>query len=318
MIFLSILENPIIEFLRNIQGKDFLVYYAILTVIVIITVKLILVNMEKKEDNENVRVETNPLTIMLLGNHSNIEYKIVEQQIFKLWKKGYIDIEQEKYGPTFRQVVNSDIKRFSEFDIAIWNKIAEPQTIRSIRDDETVKLEIKKIIEEGNAKIDKEILYKNPKFYRLQRIIRESVFVLLISIGFTKFMLGLTYQKPVLFLIILLVLAVILYYGINYISELKKSTQKELKKIEEKYYNHQKNENISEDDYTMMLCLFGTSSLSAHPETVVFGAAIAASYATSSASSTGCSGCSGGGASCGGGGCGGGGCGGGCGGCGGS
>jgi uncharacterized protein (TIGR04222 family) len=142
-------------------------------------------------------------------------------------------------------------------------------------------------------------------------IIRSLVLFLILGIGLTKLFFGFYYDKPILFLVILLIIFTFIVFRVLKPTLTTRLGRRYLKKLND-HFAWVKSAPSDKLDPTLTIAIFGVTALASFTEFSSFEQAFAGTAAPGSASSGGCGGGCGGDSSSGGGGCGGG-----CGGCGG-
>lgn len=93
--------------LRNINGQDFLVYYGIFSISLILLTKLLVSIIEKTFDNENIDINNmTPLEILTFKTNGNFN-EILNYYLFKMWRKKMIDINSCKSDTTIISIVEN-------------------------------------------------------------------------------------------------------------------------------------------------------------------------------------------------------------------
>jgi uncharacterized protein (TIGR04222 family) len=309
-----------IEFLHSIPGPQFLLYYSIFAISIIIIgyfFKRAINNIPT--DNIPTINSLDPYTVAILKD--NLKYGGVLRLInFSLLAKKLIKFNGKGRNAIISAIVVEPNIHLSKIENFIFQYIKSSKNkqvkIADLASDSKVKRFINEFILDSKQTLkDNNLIHEESNSTKLKFIAYFLPFFIFI-IGITKTILGISNDKPVLFLILLLIaFCVISVFLLKYQTKTKLGKYYINKSITQNEWLRtkiQQNDNLGNANPTLALALFGigiiaTSSMFSDFRNV-YG--ITANTSGSGCSSSGCSGSSCGGSSCGGGGCGGGGCGG--------
>ena len=320
----------IIKLIKQIPGPDFLIMFAILSIIVYIFL-FYWTRIDKTLNNNLPRIEG--LSLYELSYLSGGSRRTTETALYNLWLDRSIEVAEDY---TFVRS-KSISKPKDEIEYELLKFIKSPRTFLDIVDSELLRIRLQKHFDLIKNKFQNMKIFRTPKDLLKNGWVIFFSLLLIFGLGGMKFFLGMQNHKPVGNLAILIFLDCIFFFG--GLTNQKKYTKLGKKLVDKikrdfKWISHRldKNELPDEVNHDFALALFGLSSCTGiaimSPFTNNIPNYMLANYPKSSLgfmtthdsfndqTDYGCSG--GGGCSDGGsGGCGnGGGCGGGCGGCG--
>ncbi len=317
-----------IDFISQIPGPVFLLYFALFSGAVIFLTWLLIRSAGRYSEPDSRELDMYDLAI-LRGR----EPAVIETAIFHLWHKGLIDIKTEgkQHKSTIKQkktgaTIDDPVQR------AIYTS-AKNNLRYSELTDESWKKKIQSILKTKYENLQERGLIPGESDKKRNVIIIVLSIILVYGIGFLKMGLGISRDKPVVFLVILLIVLFFVFRRLFFKKSTNRNTiqgrkffkkmQKKLDWVKSEKVNMYKANSLS-TDWLLGIALFGLIDMNtplATSEIGYYAASNAAMYGGCSGDSYRSGGCSDGGGGCsdgggGGGGCGGGGCGG-CGGCGG-
>ncbi|MBI5217889.1 MAG: TIGR04222 domain-containing membrane protein [Bacteroidia bacterium] len=305
-----------IEFIKSISGPEFLLYYLILVVVSYVLYQIYLKRSDAPLDYVIPdSMKPGAMEIAVLKSKGKPAH-IIKTVMVGLFDKKLIEIRSDG---TICKIADAKNKDLGEIEKIILNYFASPQAPNSIFTNSSIKMTISEKTIGIIEKLKDSNLLKNDVILGRQRRVYAFFFIGVTGIGFIKLILGIMRDKPVLFLILLLILTIFLYafsYPKKYSAFGKKYLQylaRQMSGVRD--YGNNQSAFPETMDPVMICALFGMGALFAFPEYSAMGSVfpnrnVNYSGCTScSTSSSGCSSCSGGGGD-GGGDAGGGGCGG--------
>lgn len=297
-----------LEFLRNISGEDFLVYFWVYYFVTLIIVYIV----SKRDYTNNLDLpdpsSLSPLEISYLVNGIK---SVLATSVFNLWRKKIISIKTDS-----RRVVlskkNGDTSDLNEIELKLYNSIKKPTSYNNLLSKSELQSYETLFEKHKSVLLSKALIFEEYGKKRM-RVFRNIAFILLLP-GIIKLSMGILYNKPSTYLIFTIIIMIIITtklfsykrkevtrFGKNFIKDCQdrfawvKDTPAEKR-------------DYSDDIFLYSVAVFGFSS--------IIGNKLGDRLDNPLVDGEFASGCSGSG--CSGGGCGGGsGCGGGCGGCGG-
>ncbi len=309
-----------IDYIQQIPGPDFLKYYSIFSIACIIVAWLF--TRLDRTFFQNISNDSSlaPVEIALLNNKSYDE--IILAVIQNLWHKKLITIEPIKENSPFLHITPTPKPIILQgLEKAVYDSIADTYgSSKSILADTKLKEKAEPFINASYQSLKDNNMLKNMADKTLFFFNAIIFFSIMAGIGITKLSLGISRQKPVTYLALLLTFFSIAYF-FTIIPGFRLSwIGKKLLRKTKSHFNWARSAMPSDqDDNFLPVLLFGAacidplfmSHFKIQSQPVKSGWF---SNSNSYATTYGCSGCSGSACS---GGCAGGGCGGGCGGCGG-
>lgn len=322
------------DLIRSIKGPDFLVIYFIYCLIITIFFKFITSAMSRSgKPLPNDDLDSYQIAVL---KSKNVIHTLAQNIIFKLYAEKYLDMNASKRSKSFI-ALDKPTEELNWIENSVLGYFYKSKTYNSMISNRKMIEDLKLFAENIRKDLAFKGLMKSEKHLKREKTIRTIAYIVLLSLGVTKLMMGFMNNKPITYLILELIFMSAVFFVVNKISYLTHEGNEYLRAKRAQYSwvkNGTGNSGFSSgiDDAVMGAALFGVASMFIYPE---FGALSRSldmnlsSYASSigpssnngCSSYTGCSsfGCSSSGCSssgCGGSSCGGGGCGG-CGGCGG-
>jgi len=195
-----------IEFIRSIPGPLFLLLYIVYSTIVIIAVKLYV----SKDDTTQLDVpeptKVQPVDIGLLKGGVRGAIRVA---VYNLLKKKAISIKKEGKKIIVRQ--KSSVGSLNNLEKAVYRAIGKKTDFINIYKGnyDSAIIECKRRLQDMHLTPSRNTLKRN-------NIATWLGFILLLSLGVLKLILGILHHKPYGFLIVIIVLACIgLYYIVN-------------------------------------------------------------------------------------------------------
>jgi uncharacterized protein (TIGR04222 family) len=304
-----------LEFIRNINGPDFLVIYMVYSLVIIFSLKILNISMGSTRKLA-LNTDLDSYSISTLKSKSSI-HNLAQTIIFKLFVEKYLEMKADGKSVTFEKVNKStDSLNWIEKSVVEYFEI--PKAYYTLLLDKIKSKDLKLYGKEVNKQLIEAGLMKSREQLRREKTFRSIAYLLLLSLGVTKLTMGLVNNKPVLFLVLEIILMSVVFFAVNHVSYLTREGKDYLNAKSDEYSwirNGSRNSGFPSgmSEAVMGAALFGIASMYIYPE---FGALSRSLGINSSsyASGTGCSndgggsGCSSSGCSssgCGGGGCGG-------------
>lgn len=303
-----------IEILKEIPGPYFLFIYTIISVFVIILAKKYAENDYTKNFKVPEPTKIEPLDIALLK--SGIKGAIIVS-VFNLWRKKKIEIVKIKNNIALKQL-SSDFEGLNKLESIILKNTSSQKNYQYFFTQISIQT-TQNLLKPNKENLERLKLLPDYQIIKRYWIATTFSTFFLLLVGVTKLYLGILRDKPVFFLVFLLIISILAVFSVIKPYNIKHSALgKKLINITSKRFEWLKTKNnnslMLDDNLLYGIAIFGISAfLGSTLGQLLKNPVLLETYAVSNSSNGyGCSG-----AGCGGG-CGGGGCGGGCGGCGGS
>ncbi len=252
---------------------------------------------------------------------------MAQTMLFKLWSEGYLESIDESGRVLFKKTDKSTDKLL-QIESAFLEFFENPSEFKELLSKKNNIQTFEPFIEELKKGLADYGFVKGNAQLKKEKIIRYGFYIVMIALGATKLFLGIANNKPVSFLIFLMIFMTVMFFLVNRPDEITSKGKEYLREKRGEHYSFKENKgsgtNFSSEQAAIAVALFGLTSMYFSPEFGMIARAAqipnAGSWGGSSCTSTGCSssgcsssscsssGCSS--SSCGGGGCGGGGCGG--------
>jgi uncharacterized protein (TIGR04222 family) len=301
------------EFIVHIPGPVFLLFFSVLSIICIIISKILI----SRDGYENLPVpepsQFEPTAIASLRGGWGA---VIRVTLFNLWERKMIEITGS--GNDTRIKSSGTGEHGNAIEAKIFKILTEPQKPSNLFKDKSLITAVDGYLREANLKFEKIHLIRTKDDKKKAWMITLSAFCIFILIGMFKTYMGIMRDKPVVFLVLLIVLFTVIHLVVQ--QPWKSITglgNKFLKKAQENFGSLK--DEISRGiipegaNPAMAVAVFGVGILAGSALFTAYSSAFPAdrsghgNYGCSGGCGSGCSsGCSGGG-----------GCGGGCGGCGG-
>lgn len=302
-----------IELIKDIPGPIFLPIYSAFAALVIIVTKKYAESDSTKDLEIPEPSKMSPLDIALLNK--GIKGAVIVS-VFNLWRNKKIAIKKTNNSVAFKQL-SSDYSGLNRLESVILKNSSSQKYYRNFFTQKSIKT-IQNILQSNKENLENFRLLPDNELKKRYWGVSIIATIILLIFGGTKFLLGVSRDKPVAFLFILIVVSIIalFYYvkphKIKYTALGKKFIYTSSQRFEWLKKNDS-NSLMADDNLLYGVALFGISAFIGTSLGQVLENPVMLETYGGSSNGYGC-----GGAGCGGGGCsGGGGCGGGCGGCGG-
>lgn len=295
-----------IDYIRSIKGTDFLFFYFIFALIMhFITIILIKI---ASIGSSNIAKQLSAEEIIVLKDQEP-KRELVKLYLFRLWKEGLINIDYDSSNIELNEneiinykKQNKSLDKISETILLELAKNGDKDSIINLQNLQQINFFIKSAREE----MKKMGLVKSTIKLIVCRLIKYSLFLFTMLIGFIKLALGILNDKPIRNLFILLLFVALMFLTIS--TKTTKQAEKHIDLLKEEYEMPPLLSDLSNID--TYVALYDTNYYN-RPENIMFFSFMNStidSYLTSDNSnesndsySSGCSSCSG----CSGGGCGG-------------
>jgi len=317
-----------LDLIKSIKGPDFLVIYFVYCIIITVFLKII-TNVMSRSGKSLSNDDLDGYQIVVLRSKNAI-HTLAQSIIFKLYAEKYLEMNASKKSKSFQTSCKST-EELNWIENRVLGYFIKSKTYNSMISNRKMIEDLKKFEENIRKDLAFKGLMKSIEHLKREKTIRSIAYIVLLSLGVTKFMMGYMNNKPVTYLVLEIIFMSVVFFAINKISYITQEGKDYLSAKRAEYSwvrNSTGNSGFSSgiNEAVMGAALFGIASMFIYPE---FGALSRSldmnlsSYASSIGSSnnngcssyTGCSssGCGSSGCSssgCGGSGCGGGGCGG--------
>ncbi|OFY96624.1 MAG: hypothetical protein A2309_05735 [Bacteroidetes bacterium RIFOXYB2_FULL_35_7] len=298
------------ELIHQIQGPQFLLIFLTAIFVSYILYRVYLKTSDAlREDVYSPSKQINPYELAVLKGKGNVPH-FLKTILISLYDKKLIVLREDG---TIIKTENSDCNKLTEGEKVVLRFFNPGQKAQDVFKDAGIKATLRNEIEKHKESLSMQNLLKPTSMLSKQRLVWILFWSLLMIFGIIKFSMGLNYDKPVLFLLILLLFAFFLYL-FSFPRRISKNGKMFMRGLAEKFSdvkNAKPNEATlpSGMDPVMVGALFGMGALFMFPEY----SALEKQYPNQTSNYSGCTSCStssGGCSSCSGGDGGGGGCGG--------
>ncbi|MCX7711192.1 MAG: TIGR04222 domain-containing membrane protein [Clostridia bacterium] len=300
-----------IDLIRNIKGPDFLILYFIYCMIIMVGYKLIYTAMNRNSVSGAVK-ELDVYSMAVLKTDNDPSH-LAHTMLFKLWSEEYIELKEESKKVLFKGT-NKRALNLLPVEIEFLNSFSNPTSFKQwITKKHNLDM-FRTFGRQLKEQLTEMQLVKSNERLGNEKVLRRIIYTLMLSLGLIKFFMGITYNKPVGYLVFEIIFLTILFFILNRIPQITLAGQaylREKSEAVEYIKNHRGNRGskLPGKEAVAAVALFGITSMYGLPEYGMIARAAQPHNISGgsgySCSSSGCSssGCSGGG--CGGGGCGG-------------
>jgi len=290
-----------LDMLIQIPGPTFLVYFILFSILCIVIGKRWINAAD--DSNQYYMPDVTSLNSYEIAALRDGRKGLIQTALFELWNRKLITSRGKEAQAKVKSVVNQQPK--DEIEQAIYDFAHRTRKPADFFSDTSLRSRLDKYLKPINWRLEQ--LHLKPTEHQLKQAIlrRRIIWSIILGIGGTKLFFGLHYDRPVAFLIILLIIISIITFIV--LAPNKRQTRLGRRYYDKllKHFEWMKSEEKSNIDPAFLISIFGISALT---DFGVF-ASFEQAFAKTASSGTASGGC--------GGGCGGGGGGGGCGGCGG-
>ncbi|TYQ16768.1 UNVERIFIED_CONTAM: uncharacterized protein (TIGR04222 family) [Acetivibrio alkalicellulosi] len=261
------------QFIRSIKGPEFLVIYFIYSFFITLLSFLFLKASNVRYPLSPNKYKINAYHLTVLNHHGNIPH-LLETILFKLWIEKYLDISIVS-GKLSINKTEKPIDDLLHEELEVYNSIKNSSDYTDII---TTK-QIKTIIKNFSYKLENELIYsgvlKSEKHLNHETLVLVISYVMMISLGAVKLFMGIANNKPVAFLILLMVLFSVVFFKIHKTSEFTKKGKDFVDRMHSKcswlaYYNNSTGYKGDVNDVIIAVSLFGLSAVSGIPNFGMF------------------------------------------------
>lgn len=280
--------NTINHFLYQIPGPFFLIYYTIYAIVLFIMYKPLFLKFSQSRYAESfVKPQLSGIEMVVLNNLGS-KLDILKALITSLWHKKILVLQEDGNMKLQPEISNQHLSRLEQLVASFFK---EPQSLKKVLIQKKWVKQFSNNISEIYESLRAKQMMKTASQHRNEVIVYFVAMFLLMSPAILKFRLGLINNKPVVFLMTLLIIYFIVFLFF-YPAKKSKYAKTVIKDYQEKYKNvradlskpHAYDNTI---DPLLYAGIFGVSAIFLFPE---FGALNSAFPAVSS--SSGCSSCS--------------------------
>jgi uncharacterized protein (TIGR04222 family) len=193
-----------IEIIKEIPGPYFLLVYCVFSALIILLAKKFAEMDSTKEMETPEPSEISPLDIALLNK--GIKGAVIVS-IFNLWKEKRIEIKKVKNNITLKQI-SADVSGLNRLESVILKNTSNQKYYRHFFTKKSIKT-IQDILQPNKDNLEKLNLLPNSEVKNRYWFVSLLSVAILILFGGTKFILGISRDKPVAFLFMLIVLSII-------------------------------------------------------------------------------------------------------------
>lgn len=193
-----------IEIIKEIPGPYFLLLYCVFSALIIILAKKFAEMDSTKEMEIPEPSKISPLDIALLNK--GIKGAVIVS-IFNLWRKKRIEIKKVKNNVTLKQI-SADLSGLNRLESVILRNSSSQKYYRHFFTKKSIKT-IQDIIQPSKDNLENLKLLPTSEIKNRYWYVSLLTAAILLIFGGTKFILGISRDKPVAFLFILIVLSII-------------------------------------------------------------------------------------------------------------
>lgn len=193
-----------IEIIKEIPGSYFLLVYCVFSALIIILAKKFAKMDSTKEMEIPEPSKISPLDIALLNK--GIKGAIIVS-IFNLWRKKRIEIKKTKNNVTIKQIT-ADLSGLNRLESVILKNTNSQKDYQYFFSEKSIKT-IQDIIKPNKDNLENLKLLPTKEIKNRYWYVSLLTAAILIIFGGTKFILGISRDKPVAFLFVLIVISII-------------------------------------------------------------------------------------------------------------